>query len=284
MSWNVEGCLVSLVDFIPYIKRCMQEVQGNQSTFINCCWSGCRTVAVGAGGRSVLSIVLGDELMHAMQWIRPHPHSDKKKRKRETTITEASPHSRGPALRTWKERRAWKEMRYVWSGWRAVCGGAEWVEDCAWRSMKVLSFNMSHMWEGPTGLWKSAKSPYKVAARVKKPHFPFYYPLARHLRKNCSPTRTEWKQGHAINDSWRAGILAVLITDGWSNFSSASEDRFLLKRAMAAGLEELRRCLANPVECLHRTEELADCHGIARPVEKGELAANCMHMALEERH
>lgn len=50
----------------------------------------------------------------------------------------------------------------------------------------------------------------------------------------------------AINFSRHVWILAVLITDGWSNFSSASEGRFLLKRAICSDGGWLRGAAALP--------------------------------------
>lgn len=47
---------------------------------------------------------------------------------------------------------------------------------------------------------------------------------------------------------------------------------------MAAGFEELRRCHANPAECLRGTR---DCQGIDWPI-KAELRASRTHMAERE--
>lgn len=122
----------------------------------------------------------------------PHPRSTQQKRDHHNRgmPTHTHTHTRGPALRTWKE----KEKLYVWSGWKAVSGGAGWVEDCAWRSMKVLGFNVSHVWEGPTGLWKSAKSCCQDYSRYETSHSPFYYPLS-HIFKDLNAAKepeTDW--------------------------------------------------------------------------------------------
>lgn len=268
LEQNALGSFLFQVDFIRQIIRCMQEADQNQSTFINCCWSGHR-----AGidrEKPVPSIVLVAELMHAR--VPPSHRSTQQERDHHSGGVHTHAHTqymkgRGGAL------------CLIWL--KAVSGGAGWVEDCAWRSMKVLSCNMSHRREGPTGLWKSAKSCCQDCSRCETTHSSFYYPLS-HIYKDSNPAKEQetdpliqklspkWKQLHAINVSRHVWFWAVLITDGWSNFSSASEGRFLFKRVMCSdgdGFEELPRCHTNPVECLRWTEGLWDCQSIAWPIK-----------------
>ncbi len=173
-------------------------------------------------------------------------------------------------------------LRLIWLKgglWRGGVGGGLHPE-----INEVLSFNVLHMWERPAGLCKGAKSYCQGCSRCERPHSPFYYPLShickdsneqkwknKRVIKRYSPTYPKWKQLRAINFSRHVWILAALITDGWSNFSSASESRFLLKRAICSDSGWLRgaaRCHTNPVECLHWTEGLWDCQDIAWPIRR----------------
>lgn len=52
------------------------------------------------------------------------------------------------------------------------------VENFMYKSMQVLSFTTSPTWEGPAGLWKSAKSCRQGCVRRETSHSPFYYSLS----------------------------------------------------------------------------------------------------------
>lgn len=89
-------------------------------------------------------------------------------------------------------------LRLIWLKgglWRGGVGGG-----LRLRSMKVLSFNMSRMWEAPTGLWKSAKSCCQGCSRWEIPHSPFYYTVTRWRRlKWCERTRARSTVIHQLS-------------------------------------------------------------------------------------
>lgn len=178
----------------------MQEVQENQSTFINCCWSGSRgggkewergpINCTGSWARACLSAATLTHSVHSKSKKKWEEKKEKKGNERDHH-NGGVPARTGPALRTWKDRRAWKETLYFWCGWRAVCGGLEWVEDCIWRSMKILSFNMSHMWEGLTAIEEVLKAAAKVAAGEKHPAL--HFTTNRHLFVNIQMLQRSWR-------------------------------------------------------------------------------------------
>lgn len=175
--------VVSLVSFIPQIIRCKQEVEENQSTFINCCWSACRVGGGWVRGSLSHQWERGAELMHA--WVpSPSPTQNTSKKKIKKSRDH---HNRGVPTHTGPcgaYIKGLERMLCVWSGWGAVCGGAGWVQ----RSMKVLSFNMSHMWEAPTGHRKAAKRGPWGCSRCEISHFPFYY-LPLHVCEHSNDAR-----------------------------------------------------------------------------------------------
>lgn len=130
-------------------------------------------------------------------------------------------------------------MLFVWSGWRAVCGGAGWVEDCAQRSIKSWALTCRTCEKDLLVSEKRAKKKgCQGCCRCEIPHSWFYYPLSpmcwdsndeknQKVTDSYSPTWPKSKQSHAINFSRHAQKLAVLIS--WAKFSSASQGRFLFK-------------------------------------------------------
>lgn len=142
-------------------------------------------------------------------------------------------------------------MLYVWSGWRAVCGGAGWVEYCAGDQWKSWALTCRTCEKDLLLCGEVLKAAVKVALGAKYPalHFTTHcrtfvktemMPKNKRVINCYSPTQPKWKQLQAVNFSGHVWILAVLIADGCSNFSSASEGRFLLKRAICSDGGRLR--------------------------------------------
>lgn len=158
MLKNAVGSFVFLVDFIPQIMRCMQKVQKINPLSLTAADLGAGWWWWWGGEKEVCPINCIGSWAHACNAVQS-PSPTQYTAKTETTITEAY-----PGLHCTHERKGRLERRCftfdLVEGW-FVEGR---VEDCARRSMKVLSFNMSHMWEGPTGLWKVLKAAVKVAA------------------------------------------------------------------------------------------------------------------------
>lgn len=155
----------------------MQEVQENQSTFINCCWSGSRVVGElqreREKKREVPSIVSGAELMHA--WVQsPSPTQYTAKVEKKKKGNERDHHNGGvpartePALRTWKESRAWKEMLYVWSEGRFVEGRGGWrtASGDQWKSWGLTCHTCE---KDLLAIEEVLKAAFKVAAGEKYP-------------------------------------------------------------------------------------------------------------------
>lgn len=155
----------------------MQEVQENQSTFINCCWSGSRVVGelrerekkergpincTGSWAHACMSAVT---LTHSV-----YSRSGKKKEKKK----ERDHHNGGvpartePALRTWKESRAWKEMLYVWSEGRFVEGRGGWrtASGDQWKSWGLTCHTCE---KDLLAIEEVLKAAFKVAAGEKYP-------------------------------------------------------------------------------------------------------------------
>lgn len=155
----------------------MQEVQENQSTFINCCWSGSRVVGELQRERKKRerSHQLYRELSSCMhECSHPHPLSIQQKWKKKKKGNERDHHNGGvpartePALRTWKESRAWKEMFYVWSEGRFVEGRGGWrtASGDQWKSWGLTCHTCE---KDLLAIEEVLKAAFKVAAGEKYP-------------------------------------------------------------------------------------------------------------------
>lgn len=111
----------------------------------------------------------------------------------------------GPALPTLKERRAWKETLYVWSGWgRAEKGQGGWRTAARdqWKSWALTC----HTFGGVAGQLKSAKrSDVRVAAGAKCPTLRFLQSTVTYLRRSKRCTTTTTKKEKA----WRADVAQM---------------------------------------------------------------------------
>lgn len=155
----------------------MQEVQENQSTFINCCWSGSRVVGelqrerekkergpincIGSWAHACMSAVT---LTHSV-----YSKSGKKKKGNERDHHNGGvPARTEPALRTWKESRAWKEMLYVWSEGRFVEGRGGWrtASGDQWKSWGLTCHTCE---KDLLAIEEVLKAAFKVAAGEKYP-------------------------------------------------------------------------------------------------------------------
>lgn len=138
---------------------------------------------------------------------------------------------------------------------------------------------------------KVLKAAVKVAAGVKYPTLHFTTRLHTYAKIQMMPDnkraiKCDLAQIEALTcykfPPRHVQILAVLITDGRSYFSPASEGRFLLKRAIrkrrrlaSRSCDAATLILWNACTGRRGSETAKASPGLL----KGELPANCMHMA-----
>lgn len=79
-----------------------------------------------------------------------------------------------------RKRRAWKEMLYVWSGWRAVCGGAGGWRTVPWDQWKSWAITCHTCEKDLQVCAKVLKAAVKVAVGVK---YPTRLPTITHLQR-----------------------------------------------------------------------------------------------------
>lgn len=162
--------------------------------------------------KKVPSVVRGDELMPAWVWSPTSTKNMAKMRDHRNRGAHAneSPHFAHERKRKLLKRSFTSDLVQVW-----------FVEDLPviYKSVKVLSFILSHTWKGPAGRWKSAKSCRQGCVRCETALSPFYYLLShKNEDSNAAKIKTvvlfcnKWKHLNALKEFFpmHVYILAAL--------------------------------------------------------------------------